>query len=91
MRVKRVILVNVAFIGMTLWLLNRVREQDLDRLPGLGCLMIAAVHSNFGRRHIRWIKVMAPSIFLLYLVLTVGFGMGGTVVAGRRWIRRHVR
>ena len=33
-RTKRIILVNVAFIAMTLWLLHLVQQRDLQRLPG---------------------------------------------------------
>ena len=38
--------------------------------------MIAATHCNFGQRHIGWVKALAPASFLLYLILTLGFGMG---------------
>jgi O-antigen ligase len=75
-RVRRVILVNTAFIGMALYLLNLCGSKTSTVCLILGCLMIAAVHSNFGQRHVSWLKAMAPSIFLLYLILTVGFGLG---------------
>jgi hypothetical protein len=75
-RVRRVLLVNVAFIGMTLYLLNLSDSKTSTICLGIGCLMIASAHCNLGRRHTGWIKVLAPASFLLYLFLTLGFGMG---------------
>jgi exopolysaccharide production protein ExoQ len=75
-RVRRVILVDIAFIGMTLWLLNLSQSDTSAVCLGIGCLMIAAAHSNFGRRHPGWLKALAPLTFVVYLVLTIGFGMG---------------
>ncbi|MGC2245680.1 MAG: O-antigen ligase family protein [Terriglobales bacterium] len=74
--VKRVILVDIAFIGMTLWLLNLSDSKTSTICLVIGCLMIAAAHSSFGRRHPRLVKALAPASFLLYLILTFGFGMG---------------
>ena len=76
-RVKRVILVNIAFIGMILWLLNLSDSKTSTICLSLGCLVIAAARSSFGRRHINWFKALAPISFLVYVILTVGFGMGG--------------
>jgi exopolysaccharide production protein ExoQ len=75
-RVRRVILVNIAFIGMILWLLNLSKSDTSTICLAIGCLVIAAVHSNFGRRHLGGVKALAPVSFLLYLILTLGFGMG---------------
>jgi exopolysaccharide production protein ExoQ len=75
-RVRRVILVNVAFIGMALYLLNLCQSKTSAVCLALGCLTIAAAQCNFGRRHLSWVKALAPASFLLYLILTVGFGMG---------------
>jgi len=75
-RVRRVIFVNGAFIGMTLWLLNASDSKTSIVCLGIGCLMIATVHSTFGQRHLGLVKALAPVSFLLYLTLTVAFGMG---------------
>jgi exopolysaccharide production protein ExoQ len=75
-RIRRILLVNVAFIGMTLWLLNESDSKTSTICLIIGCLMIAAAHWKVGRRHIGWLKVLAPASFALYLILTVGFGMG---------------
>jgi O-antigen ligase len=74
-RVKRVILVDIAFIGMTLWLLNVSESKTSTICLALGCLVIAAAHCNFGRRHPNWVKALAPVSFFLYLILTLGFDM----------------
>jgi exopolysaccharide production protein ExoQ len=76
-RVRLVILVNIAFIGMTLWLLNLSESNTSTICLTLGSLMIAAAHSNFGRRHPSWVKALAPLSFLIYLILAVGFDMSG--------------
>jgi hypothetical protein len=76
-RVRRVILVNIAFIGMTLWLLNVSDSRTSTLCLAIGCLVIAAAHCNLGRRHPSWVKAVAPVSFLLYLVLALGFDMGG--------------
>ncbi|HSZ63752.1 MAG TPA: O-antigen ligase family protein [Terriglobales bacterium] len=75
-RVRRIILVNTAFIGMALYLLNLCGSKTSTVCLILGCLMIAAAQSKLGQRHIGWLKVMAPSIFLIYWMLTF-FGLGG--------------
>ena len=75
--VRRVILVNIAFIGMILWLLNLSQSNTSTICLAIGCVMIAAANCNFGRRHPNWVKALAPVSFLVYLILTLGFGMGG--------------
>jgi hypothetical protein len=76
-RVKRVILVNIAFIGMTVWLLNISQSNTSTICLAIGCFTIAVAHSNFGLRHSGWVKALAPLSFLLYLILACGFGMAG--------------
>jgi exopolysaccharide production protein ExoQ len=76
-RTRRVILVNIAFIGMTLWLLSLSQSSTSTICLALGCLMIAAANCNFSRRHPSLVEALAPLIFFVYLILTLGFGMGG--------------
>jgi len=84
-RTKRIILVNITFIYMIVWLLNLAESTTAMICLGLGCLMIAAAHSNLSRRHPNWLRALAPMIFAVYLILAVGFGMGGqmAVAAGK--------
>jgi exopolysaccharide production protein ExoQ len=62
---------------MTLWLLNVSGSNTSTICLALGCLVIAAANCKFGRRHLSLVKALAPSTFLIYLILTLGFGMGG--------------
>jgi exopolysaccharide production protein ExoQ len=75
-RNKRVIFVNIALIAMALYLLHLCGSKTSTVCLILGCLMITAVHSKLGQRNIKWIKALAQAVFLIYLVLTVGFGLG---------------
>jgi exopolysaccharide production protein ExoQ len=76
-RVRRVILVNIAFVGMTLWLLNLSQSDTSTICLAIGCFVIAAAHCNLGRRHPSWVKALAPVSFIIYLILALGFGMAG--------------
>ena len=62
---------------MTLWLLNVSHSTTSTVCLAIGCFVIAAAHCSFGRRHPGWVKALAPASFLIYLILTLGFGMGG--------------
>lgn len=74
-RTRRIILVNVAFIAMTLWLLNLSNSSTSSVCLVLGCLVIAAVHSRAFRRHPSSLKVLIPAFICLYMVLTFGFNI----------------
>jgi exopolysaccharide production protein ExoQ len=76
-RVRQLILVDIAFIWMTLWLLNLSQSSTSTVCLAIGCFVIAVAHSNFSQRHPGWIKALAPMLFFVYLILTLGFGMGG--------------
>lgn len=76
-RVRRLIFVNIGFIWMTLWLLSLSQSSTSTICLAIGCLMIATAHCDFSRRHPGLVKALAPLCFLLYLILTLGFGMGG--------------
>lgn len=80
-RVRRIMLLNIAFISMSIYLLHQCGSKTSTVCLVLGCLMIAAVHSKFGRRHMSWVSAMAPGFFLIYLLLTVVFGLGGQMSA----------
>jgi O-antigen ligase len=78
-RTKRIILVNIAFIAMTLWLLNQAHSTTSDVCLFLGCLVIAAAHSKVFRRNPMFLKVLIPAFFCLYLILNFGFDMNGSM------------
>jgi O-antigen ligase len=74
---RRVILVNIAFIGMTFWLLNVSDSKTSTICLVIGCIVVATAHSKVGKRHLGLLKALAPGGFLLYLILALGFGMAG--------------
>lgn len=76
-RTKRIIAINAAFIGMTLWLLNLSNSATSKVCLVLGCSVILAVRGEWGRRHSTLIKVLIPATFCLYLLLAFGFDLNG--------------
>jgi exopolysaccharide production protein ExoQ len=76
-RVKRVILVNFVFLVMTLWLLRLAESATSTVCLVIGCVLLAALHSKWGRRQTALIKVLAPATFCIYLTLAFGFNMNG--------------
>jgi len=74
---KWIIRVNFAFILMTLWLLNLSDSATSRVCLVLGCLVIVAVRTKWGRRHGTSIKILIPACFLLYLTLAFGFNLNG--------------
>jgi len=76
-RTKRILLVNVAFIAMTFWLLNLSSSATSTVCLVIGCLVIAAVHTKSLKRRPALLKVMIPTCFCLYLVLAFVFNMNG--------------
>lgn len=76
-RTKRIILVNIVFITMTLWLLH-VSDSATSRVClAIGCLVILATHTKAFTRHPTFLKVLIPAFFCLYLILAFGFDMIG--------------
>jgi exopolysaccharide production protein ExoQ len=74
-RTKRVITVNFAFIAMTLWLVKLTDSATSGVCLVIGCLIILAVHSRWGKRHPGFLKVLLPACFCLYLLLALGFSI----------------
>ena len=79
---KWIIRLNLAFIGMTLWLLSLSHSATSQVCLVIGCLVIAAVHSGWGRRHSTFVKFMSPASFCLYLILAYGFDINGQLAQG---------
>jgi exopolysaccharide production protein ExoQ len=78
-RVKRILLLNVALIGMTLWLMNLAQSTTSYVCLMLGCLVIVAAHMRFFKRHPTVLKVLVPASFFLYLILDFGLDMNGSM------------
>ena len=76
-RTKRILLVNLTYMAMTLWLLH-IADSATSRVCLLiGCLVIAAAHSKVFRRHSGLLKALVPAGFFGYVILAFGFGMNG--------------
>jgi exopolysaccharide production protein ExoQ len=71
---RRIIIINFAFIAMTLWLLRLADSATSRVCLVLGCLVIVAAHSKLMKRHPRFLKVLLPACFCFYLLLALGFG-----------------
>jgi exopolysaccharide production protein ExoQ len=74
---RRIIRLNLAFLAMTLWVLNSANSTTSSVCLVLGCMVIAAAHSNLFQRHATLLKVLIPASFCFYLILALGFGMNG--------------
>jgi exopolysaccharide production protein ExoQ len=79
--VKPTILVNVAFLAMCISLLITADSATCKVCMAIGCLVVVAVQSQWGRRHPGLLKLLIPGTFLAYLALTFGFGMTGDLAA----------
>src|SRR5262249_47647194 len=80
-RIRRIILVNVAFIAMTVWLLRLSSSVTSSVCLIIGGLVIAAVHSGWGKRHLTLVKVLIPAAFCLYVILAFGFDLNGQLAS----------
>lgn len=80
-RTRRIIVVNIAFIAMTLQLLQLSRSVTSQVCLLIGCLVIVAAHSGWTNRHPGFLKALIPATFCLYLILAFGFGMNGQLAS----------
>lgn len=80
-RTRRSLLVNFAFMGMTLWLLKLSNSATSRVCLVIGCLVIVAVHSRWAKRHPGFLKVLPPVGFCLYLILAFGLDLNGELAS----------
>ena len=74
-RTRRILLVDVAFLAMTLWLLRMADSATSSVCLALGCAVIAAAHSKTVKRHPALLTVSIPVGICLYLLLEFAFGI----------------
>jgi len=72
---KRILLLNGAFIWMTLWLMNRAHSATSDVCLVIAFLVILLTVSKTFRRHPTFFKVLIPASFCLYVILGYGFNL----------------
>ncbi len=75
---KRILFVNFGFMLMTLYLLRLAHSATSTVCVGVGCMVIAAAHSTWGRRHSTFLKAIIPTSFCVYLILGFGLGLNAT-------------
>jgi O-antigen ligase len=80
-RTKQILIVNVAFLSMTLWVLHLADSATSRVCLALGCLVILAAHSRFRERHPGLLKFLVPASFCLYVILAFGFGLNGELAS----------
>jgi exopolysaccharide production protein ExoQ len=80
-REKRIILVNLALLTMTLWLLDLSSSATAQVCLVLGCLVILATHSEALRRHPGFLQTLIPAGYILYLIVTFGLGLTGELAS----------
>lgn len=76
---KRILLVDAAFIAMTISLLNLANSATSRVCLILGCLVILATHTKFFNRHPGILKTAIPMCFLAYLIAAFGFNLNGNL------------
>lgn len=89
-RTKRIIMVNVAFIIMTLWLLYLANSATSRVCLLIGCIVIVAVHSRWGKRHPSFFNALIPTTFCLYLILGFGLGINASLAGALAGIQRSL-
>jgi exopolysaccharide production protein ExoQ len=80
-RTKKILVLNAAFMAMTLWLLNLSHSATSSVCLAIGCLVIVAFHSRWGKRRPTFLKVLIPATFCLYLILAFGFDMNAELAS----------
>jgi exopolysaccharide production protein ExoQ len=76
-RTKRILLVNVGFLVMTMWLMRLAASTTSNVCLVLGCAVVAVTHIRIFRRRPTLLKALAPAGFALYLLLFFVLGMQG--------------
>lgn len=74
-RTRRIVLVNVAFCAMTLWLMDKSSSATSNVCLVLGCVVIATAHSKMAKRHPALLTVLIPAGMCLYFLLDFGLGI----------------
>ncbi len=72
---RRVIWVNIAFLAMTLWLLNIADSATSSICLGIGAVVIALAHRKTFRDHPRLLAILIPTAICLYMLLEFGLGI----------------
>jgi len=78
-RTKRILFVDAAFLAMILWVLRLAASTTSDVCLALACLIIVGGRSKVIRHRPWLLKWLIPGLFCLYLFLSFGLGMNGSL------------
>jgi exopolysaccharide production protein ExoQ len=78
-RTRRIIILNLAFLGMTAWLLHLSNSATSRLCLMLGCLVMAAAHTRAVKRHPAFLKILIPMCLCVYMVLEFGFDINARI------------
>ena len=78
-KTKRVLLVDVVFLAMTVRVLHLAASTTSDVCAGMGCVVVLAASSKFLKRRPSLLKSLIPLGFVVYLFLNFGLGMNGSM------------
>lgn len=76
---RKIVLVDIAFIAMALWLLNLSDSATSRVCLAIGCLVILATHTKTFKRRPAFLKFLIPACVCLYLILAFGFDINGAL------------
>jgi exopolysaccharide production protein ExoQ len=76
-RTRLIILINVVFIGMTLWVMHMAQSTTSTVCLGLGSIVVVAGHMKIFKWRPGLLKAIAPTAFGVYLILTFALDMRG--------------
>jgi exopolysaccharide production protein ExoQ len=79
-RMRRILLVNAAFIAMTLWLLNLAESATSQACLLVGWVIITVARLRSVRTNPARLKVLIPCGLALYLMLEFGFDLNKIVI-----------
>ena len=79
---RRIIILNAVMFLMTLWVLHLSNSATSHVCLAMGCLVILVAQTKWSKRNPRFLKVLMPGAFLLYLFVDFGLGMNGEIAGG---------
>lgn len=79
-RERRIILVNLAFVAMTLWLLNLAKSATSSVCLVLGCGIVAAAHARAFRHRPKLLRRLVPLCLCLCVAIALTFNVSADVI-----------
>lgn len=80
-KTKWIVRLNLTFLVMSLYTLSTASSTTCWVCMAVGGVVILAVHTAWGNRHLTLIQVLTPASFFLYLILAFGLGESAKLAA----------